>query len=727
MLCCVGALLLAAAGVPALSPPVQPEEGESLLNDTVEGASDELGLSSYERNLTVHDPRELEGLDGLTRDLRYTGDVEVGGPEDLHANATSGNVTVEGAVIVSNPGEWTEDDLDDLPESVHVEDLRVPPGVDRSALPTVESDATPATDGPTPPGGTDGGTGTDGETGPDPPGAETPGTDDPGTDDPVTGTTDGQPPGSDDPGGATPGADPGSEAPGTDGPGAGDPSGESDPPVESVSVSVSAEDGSITDASVSVDGDPVTPSGAEGSTGSGDGDLEVTLDARESLGSTTAEVAGSGLATSVGSRLADAVDPTSDTTVPSVLDDLGPAAVAAGAVAGLAGGATAESVANEAGSPDRQTGADVTVAGDRIEGAVASVSATVDGDPLTDATVRVDGAAVATTDASGTASIRLPAGDRARITVERGTAGGVSTVALTPVNLSIDAAPISLPGRSASVEVTADGEPLADRTVTVDGEAVATTDENGTATISVPPSRGATIGVGEEPRVAQQRLHPIRNAGLLLVVAVLGIAGLVLTLRWLTRRWGIALRTVPRRVWRRTIGDRLRRPGDPRRLVPSVTLDPIGRCRRTGAWLRSAPRRLAWAVWWLTALPRWLAAGLLGVGGTSSGAGGAADPATGTEPAGAAPAAGATDGRPGLIRSAWRWLVGTLSVSRPTTRTPAELARTAVEAGYPADAVETVLAAYREVQYGDRAPEEAVGERVERAVERVEESGGDGE
>jgi hypothetical protein len=73
----------------------------------------------------------------------------------------------------------------------------------------------------------------------------------------------------------------------------------------------------------------------------------------------------------------------------------------------------------------------------------------------------------------------------------------------------------------------------------------------------------------------------------------------------------------------------------------------------------------------------------------------------------------------GLVRRAWAAVVAAVPERRPATVTPRRIADRAVAAGLPADAVETILAAFRAVEYGDRDPEPG-GETIRDALERVD-------
>jgi hypothetical protein len=76
------------------------------------------------------------------------------------------------------------------------------------------------------------------------------------------------------------------------------------------------------------------------------------------------------------------------------------------------------------------------------------------------------------------------------------------------------------------------------------------------------------------------------------------------------------------------------------------------------------------------------------------------------------------------IRRAWADLADRVAPRRETM-TPGEIARIAVERGYPADAVDSVTDAMRAVEYGERDPDSYL-ERVRTAAERLRAPADDG-
>jgi len=69
------------------------------------------------------------------------------------------------------------------------------------------------------------------------------------------------------------------------------------------------------------------------------------------------------------------------------------------------------------------------------------------------------------------------------------------------------------------------------------------------------------------------------------------------------------------------------------------------------------------------------------------------------------------------VRRAWHRLVDRLGVARRETRTPGQIARRAIDAGYPDDAVDRLTSAFRDVEYGGRAESD---DRVRDAYEALD-------
>lgn len=143
-----------------------------------------------------------------------------------------------------------------------------------------------------------------------------------------------------------------------------------------------------------------------------------------------------------------------------------------------------------------------TFVGDVTADGNATVAVTQNGSAVENATVAVDGEVVAHTDANGTATVPVPAdAEELELTVRAGDREvELSRDVLTET--ATDAAPLNATfvgevtaGTDATIEVTRDGEPVANATVAVDGDAVARTDADGRADVSVPASGSLTVTV----------------------------------------------------------------------------------------------------------------------------------------------------------------------------------------------------------------------------------------
>ncbi|WP_435195446.1 PepSY domain-containing protein [Natronomonas sp. EA1] len=136
---------------------------------------------------------------------------------------------------------------------------------------------------------------------------------------------------------------------------------------------------------------------------------------------------------------------------------------------------------------------DLAFDGELTAGETVTVTATLDGEPVANATVEVNGEDVGTTDADGMATVTVPAGDELRVEVETDEAEGELRVrheaSDAPLRLTIDGT--IAPGENVTVTATKMGSPVAGAEVTVKNEAgqrvtVGATDADGMLTVSVP-------------------------------------------------------------------------------------------------------------------------------------------------------------------------------------------------------------------------------------------------
>ncbi|MFB6083733.1 MAG: transglutaminaseTgpA domain-containing protein [Halorientalis sp.] len=360
----------------------------------------------------------------------------------------------------------------------------------------------------------------------------------------------------------------------------------------------------------------------------------------------------------------------------------------------------------------------VGIEGDPAPGATVTVNATIAGRPVPGATVSVNGTVVGRTGADGRLDVSLPVSERASIRVRRGEASGNRTIEIA--NLSVAVSGFALPGLAVTVTVTDGGDPVSGATVTV-GDATAETGSDGTATVPLPLATEATVTV--ETAAGLTATEPVRmrflTAGLLAVLALAVLAGAALlrrravaagrslrdqlrvALRWLSGAFVAALVALAARgeTVLAALPAYLRRARDALAALARGLAAAV-RAREFDLGRLPGPR---------TILARLLAAlrGLFpGVRdplpGDDAAAGSDGSAATGADATPDAPEARER------VRRAWREFRARVPVADHRTKTPGELARAGVDAGFPRAAVRTIRDAIRDVEYGRRDPAEYV-------------------
>ncbi|SFR89079.1 Transglutaminase-like enzyme, putative cysteine protease [Halomicrobium zhouii] len=364
------------------------------------------------------------------------------------------------------------------------------------------------------------------------------------------------------------------------------------------------------------------------------------------------------------------------------------------------------------------TNATVTVTGDAVTGETVTVTAFVDDVPVRDAPVTLDGEEVARTNRDGRADVKLPTEPgNVTLAVERGSVTGETTLDLARLNVTTEpTAPLALPFTGVAVDATVDGDPAPGANVIVDGERVATTGVDGTATATLPFASGATVEVtkyGQRRGTTYDGLF--LNLGLVGLAVGLLVGGVVAAAgrydvdpssgrhwAWLAGQWvvgavvavgGAADTALARLAERaRLTVDHLRALVEGRRDVADL-LDALR------AWLRD---RVAEARTPVEDL-------------------GVASVVSNGDDGGYAGDAHAT------IRESWGRFLDAVSIRRPHTRTPGEIAAHAVAVdGLPEAEVERLRDAFRAVEYGQRDPDErapgveSAAEAIEAAVEAAD-------
>jgi transglutaminase-like putative cysteine protease len=388
------------------------------------------------------------------------------------------------------------------------------------------------------------------------------------------------------------------------------------------------------------------------------------------------------------------------------------------------------------------TNVTLAVEGTPVAGGGTTVRATIRDVPVRGATVTLDGERVGTTGPDGRLGVSLAdvSPGTYRLAARREAVGATTTIrvyapdttptpaAPPPVNLSVSAPLLPLPGGSATVTTTRNGTPVADARVTVGGAAAGTTTENGTLGVSLPVA-GSTAVVARTPDGASARttLPLARNAG---VVGVVALGGLALLGR-AARRRGLTPRSAGRAAT--TWLSRLVAWTAAACIRAADRLVAVGRALRRGIrHLAGLPGRLAThglaalaaldpraLVGWLR---RWLA-GLLSRAGAAATATG---DSAGIDPPSAADAATADEASTATIRDLWREFVAVVAPPRATTRTPGEIARYAIERGLPATPIYALTEAYRDAEYGRLAPDSDRLARAREALRTVREAMGGG-
>ncbi|QSG05263.1 transglutaminase domain-containing protein [Halapricum desulfuricans] len=351
------------------------------------------------------------------------------------------------------------------------------------------------------------------------------------------------------------------------------------------------------------------------------------------------------------------------------------------------------------------TDATLSITGTVATGRTVTLTATVEGQAIPNATVERDGERVGVTDGDGRLDVALP--DRSgstTLSVRRGAVGGNRTLELHELELTADPRlPVALPWTGVTVTAELGNETVAGLPVSMGGERIGMTGVDGTLSASLPLSDSVslvTTAYGQRATTTVTGLW----ANLALVFGALAAVPLGVVV--VARRRGIS----PGAALDRLVGVVLALPRY--LLVALVTaadtaVDVAARVFRNG---RSTLREL-----WAGNLTRdALAAAVRGRIDAFAGHLRSLRPG--------ADARSDADGSTARvsIRAAWAQFLTQVSVTDPETKTPGELAAHAIERdGLPADAVETLRDAFRAVEYGARAPEAKLP-AVQSAVERLD-------
>lgn len=402
------------------------------------------------------------------------------------------------------------------------------------------------------------------------------------------------------------------------------------------------------------------------------------------------------------------------------------------AVGAVARGAAADPVVRDEYEVDGTVHVDVR--GDPVPGETVTVVATVDGYAMPDATVTADGRTVGTTDDRGEVAYRVP-DDRETVLLRatRGDFAGRHELRVERLAATVEPAGLlALPGDTAVLRASLAGEPATDATARLDGERLGTTDTRGRLRFTLPADPTATVTVDGETQSATAAIWHVYAGTVGAVALVVGTAAVVLGLlvtggRAAVRGFGWVARLVLRLATRLDAlltrleaslarwGAWARRRG--RWLLATLAGGRDGLVALVGslvAGVGSLPGRLVGAIrrvqkglWgWLT---RWRRDERV------------ADEAS-DDRAGAAGGESRRD--PPTLRERWRAFARWVAPDSWRTRTPTEVEREAIAAGFPPEPVRDLARAFRDVEYGGASLSESQRRRVREAFERLADARG---
>lgn len=410
-------------------------------------------------------------------------------------------------------------------------------------------------------------------------------------------------------------------------------------------------------------------------------------------------------------------------------------------------------------------------------GETVEVTATVSGAAVQDGTVTVDGEEVATTGVDGSASVTVPDDGSSSfdVAVERGDFATERTVEIALLTLDLRGDGIlALPGGDGAAVVTKGDEPLEGVPVTVGGETVGTTDEDGVVSLTIPADPTTTLEASAEGQtVTESYISLFWHFGVVLVAVLAGLAllahrlsgrtgvgvvggaavvagsvllvegylgrgaGAVALLLWvllgtavLARRTGGEVPAVdPAALIQRLLlvleeaADRLVR------LVRAVlqSVQAVGDAGRTaGRAVRQRPGLVVGVVlaglagyvlggpWF--GLAAVVVAGILWRGATWWIQEPTRAPAHDHHES---PERGAEERGAESLRDRWRVVARWVAPRRWQTSTPTEIERQAIAQGYPARPVGELASAFRSVEYGGRSLSETLERRARAAYDAI--------
>lgn len=357
------------------------------------------------------------------------------------------------------------------------------------------------------------------------------------------------------------------------------------------------------------------------------------------------------------------------------------------------------------------------------------IAAAVGSTPVAEGTVFLEGESVATTGENGTATVTLPeTAGPADLRVERGPVEGERTVDVAEPDVEFTS-PLVLPGSPAPVQVSADGVGVQDAAVSLDSGGEDVTGDDGAARVWLPIDDEATVtvDVGAETATATIGNLYLRLTALVVLVPGLVVGAAVTYVRFAAARErrrravlselfvglagslagllaGFGRPSLPRPDWSLSL---------PRSGIspPSMALSLPSPAPLTGAM--SSLGSLSWS--WSSSSERSVRSLFDRSTDTDTesesedddGTRAADDESDGDDADSRSPFAAdpLEPRRPRAeVRAAWHAVLDRLELENRETRTPGEVARSALAAGYPASSFRRLVTIVRDLEYGDREP-----------------------
>ncbi|MFC7074781.1 DUF4129 domain-containing protein [Halovenus rubra] len=383
-----------------------------------------------------------------------------------------------------------------------------------------------------------------------------------------------------------------------------------------------------------------------------------------------------------------------------------------------------------------QTVTDVQIEtrGFRVPGERIDIKGTIGEHNISNAAVLVDGETVTTTDADGKATIELPkTSEDLSLQVKRDILSGNHTVEMPDPEVSFST-PVYFPGAPTHISVSADGKSIQNATVSV-GNTTTTTGNGGGTFLRLPVSDEVTVTatVGEE-----QVTTTVSNLYLRTTLILLVIPGLLLGIVWSYLRFIPEQRHVGRALSElmlvlasllagitaaiaRTVDSvtaiRLSRISFPSLAKPSLSI--LTSTDKRSLSFPSFTGLIESVFSTGTSTETSLTETIEDAFSRDEKTDQSEMSETEDETPAVADEETQSPDRQTVLRKHWHMFLDHANVSNRETRTPGEVARYALSAGYPQESVQSLLSLFRDVEYGGTEPSESDVADAQTAVDTL--------